>query len=225
MLLDLILLIVADYTTCKALINPNKQKEDPEINEGRFIIFMKNISLPIVRFILTIVTIIYSLLMVLQHVNSPLLNTVCPTGLHSSLRLSNMQMLGVIFATFGSLLRLWCFYTLGSFFTFDVAILPKHELVKSGPYAYVRHPSYTALFFIVSGIYMMFKRTDWLLCFVRPSIVDILAHWSVPILNIIIIFIFISKRVKIEEDTMERHFKAEYKEYKKKTNKFLPFIL
>lgn len=30
-----------------------------------------------------------------------------------------------------------------TFFTFQLALLPGHRLIKTGPYAFVRHPSYT----------------------------------------------------------------------------------
>ena len=33
--------------------------------------------------------------------------------------------------------------TLGRFFTYDVTIQPGHRVVTSGPYRWVRHPSYT----------------------------------------------------------------------------------
>ncbi|CAF4350854.1 unnamed protein product, partial [Rotaria sordida] len=32
--------------------------------------------------------------------------------------------------------------TLGAFFTFELTIRSTHKLIKTGPYAYVRHPSY-----------------------------------------------------------------------------------
>jgi protein-S-isoprenylcysteine O-methyltransferase Ste14 len=43
----------------------------------------------------------------------------------------------------GTLLRIKCYQTLGSLFTFQLTIRPEHKLVTTGPYAYVRHPSYT----------------------------------------------------------------------------------
>ena len=45
----------------------------------------------------------------------------------------------------GGLLRLHCYRTLGRFFTFDVSIHEGHQLVTTGSYSIVRHPSYTHL--------------------------------------------------------------------------------
>ncbi|KAL0071226.1 hypothetical protein AAF712_001792 [Marasmius tenuissimus] len=50
----------------------------------------------------------------------------------------------------GALIRQSCYRHLSTLFTFDLAIKRDHRLVTSGPYAYVRHPSYTGA--ILSGV-------------------------------------------------------------------------
>lgn len=40
---------------------------------------------------------------------------------------------------------------MGEFFTFEVSIQAKHELITTGPYAYVRHPSYTGVYLTLLG--------------------------------------------------------------------------
>ncbi|KAJ8522290.1 hypothetical protein ONZ45_g1082 [Pleurotus djamor] len=75
-------------------------------------------------------------------------------GLTSS-RASNMPLVfvvGAMICIFGSLLRLWCFKILGKMFDFQFRIHADHKLVTSGPYQYVRHPSYTGWFFMVIGV-------------------------------------------------------------------------
>lgn len=52
----------------------------------------------------------------------------------------------------GTYLRLLCFRTLGKFFTFELAIRKDHKLCTSGPYAVVRHPSYTAILGVSAGL-------------------------------------------------------------------------
>ena len=42
----------------------------------------------------------------------------------------------------GVALRMWAIATLGRLFTYDVAIQAGHRVVTSGPYRWVRHPSY-----------------------------------------------------------------------------------
>jgi protein-S-isoprenylcysteine O-methyltransferase Ste14 len=56
-----------------------------------------------------------------------------------------------LLAISGGLLRLWAFRALGRHFTFELAVLKDHALVTSGPYARVRHPSYTGLVGLMWG--------------------------------------------------------------------------
>ncbi|CAO3574577.1 unnamed protein product [Mortierella alpina] len=43
----------------------------------------------------------------------------------------------------GCALRKWSFVTLDRFFTYQLTIRSGHKLVQTGPYKYLRHPSYT----------------------------------------------------------------------------------
>ncbi|KAL0480350.1 hypothetical protein AKO1_007150 [Acrasis kona] len=221
---DVTLLIVAAVTLCKALANPNKLGGKPDVNEGHFLKFAKNVTPPLVRSFVTGWTVTYVTLMILQDIKSPYLHSLCPNRQPGSLLLSSIQLIGFVLVMVGSLTRLWCFHTLGSFFTFDVAILPQHKLIRSGPYAYVRHPSYTAILFMVTGSFML-CRNEWIFCFLPSSSKDIIGHWMNPMLNISFVAAFIIKRVSLEEKLMSEYFKDEFKDYESKTYKYLPFIL
>ncbi len=48
-------------------------------------------------------------------------------------------------------LRWACYRTLGSLFTFELTLREDHRLVTSGPYAFVRHPSYSGVVLGVVG--------------------------------------------------------------------------
>lgn len=43
-----------------------------------------------------------------------------------------------------AVLRLACYRELGRHFTFELSLTEEHQLVTTGPYSIVRHPSYTA---------------------------------------------------------------------------------
>lgn len=45
---------------------------------------------------------------------------------------------------FGTFIRRQCYDALGDSFTFEISLQKDHKLVTSGPYAYVRHPSYSS---------------------------------------------------------------------------------
>ncbi|KAI0311067.1 hypothetical protein OF83DRAFT_1177928 [Amylostereum chailletii] len=84
----------------------------------------------------------------------PTPTTFCPrpSPNPSSLNVvSPLLLLGTLSTLCGAVLRKWCFATLGRLFTFEISIMPAHLLVTSGPYAYVRHPSYTGIFLTLGG--------------------------------------------------------------------------
>lgn len=52
----------------------------------------------------------------------------------------------------GGGLRLWAMHTLGRLFTFEVAIRTNHDIIRHGPYAVLRHPSYTGAIMGLVGL-------------------------------------------------------------------------
>ena len=59
---------------------------------------------------------------------------------------------------FGGLgLRWWSQAELGHMFTFEVGIRKDHRLVQTGPYAILRHPSYTGLLVGIIGIALFLR--------------------------------------------------------------------
>lgn len=52
-------------------------------------------------------------------------------------------------------LRFWAVRALGSFFTEELKVLTFQPLVRSGPYRWIRHPSYTGLALILVGVALL----------------------------------------------------------------------
>ena len=59
---------------------------------------------------------------------------------------------GITLIAAGIGLRAWSITTLGRFFQYQIAIQPSHHVVTSGPYRHLRHPAYTAVALILTGI-------------------------------------------------------------------------
>jgi len=85
--------------------------------------------------------------------------------------------------------RLWCYYILGRFFTFNLGIRENHHLIQDGPYKYLIHPSYTG---------ELFKNLTTLLFF-RVSL-----YVAIPLMGFIIFNIY--KRCLREEKMLKSHF-------------------
>ena len=80
-----------------------------------------------------------------------------------------------------------------------------HELVTTGPYAYVRHPIYTGI----------------LLAFMGSTLVQ----WFPGILLLVAFFAYFVYAAKVEERSMMRQFPNEYAAYIKRTKMLVPFLV
>ena len=114
---------------------------------------------------------------------------------------------GVLMILLGSLLRRYCFRTLGEFFTGDVKARADQPVISSGPYRLVRHPSYTAGMMMFIGIGLALG--SWL---------------SLAILTIATVATY-SYRVMIEERALIDTIGEPYKAYMKERKRFIPFVI
>ena len=67
-------------------------------------------------------------------------------------------MLAVVAAS--QVLRWWCVTTLGRRWNTRVIVLPKSELVQSGPYRWIHHPNYVAV--VAEGVALPLVHGAWL---------------------------------------------------------------
>jgi protein-S-isoprenylcysteine O-methyltransferase Ste14 len=59
---------------------------------------------------------------------------------------------GLILIVAGLGLRVWSIAALGPLFQYRIKVQPGHRVVTTGPYRYVRHPSYTGIALVLAGI-------------------------------------------------------------------------
>lgn len=118
---------------------------------------------------------------------------------------------GRAFALFGSVLfacglalRWWAIIVLGRFFTVDVTIAKDHELVESGPFRVVRHPSYTGLLLAFVGFALSVG--NW-------------AAFLVIVIPILAAFIY---RMDIEERALTAGLGDRYVDYMRRTKRLIP---
>jgi protein-S-isoprenylcysteine O-methyltransferase Ste14 len=114
---------------------------------------------------------------------------------------------GVLMTFLGSLLRRYCWRTLGEYFTGDVKARQDQPVIRSGPYRLVRHPSYTAGMMMFIGIGLALG--NWL---------------SLAILTIATIATY-SYRVAVEERALLDTIGEPYRAYMKERKRFIPYIV
>lgn len=114
--------------------------------------------------------------------------------------------LGAVVCVFGLLVTLWSRWRLGGNWSSEVAFKQGHELVKTGPYRFVRHPIYTGLL---------------LMCLGTAVVVGQFHSW----LGFLLLSIGFWIKLKQEERLMLQHFPNEYPVYQKQVRALIPFII
>jgi protein-S-isoprenylcysteine O-methyltransferase Ste14 len=113
---------------------------------------------------------------------------------------------GIVVILLGTALRWWAIFTLGRYFTIDVAVRSTQPVVQSGPYRFVRHPSYTAILIMLLGVGMALS--NW------ASLVVMLAGGLIGLLY----------RVRVEERALVEALGQPYRDYMRTTTRFIPFM-
>lgn len=113
---------------------------------------------------------------------------------------------GAVLLAAGIAVRVWAIQTLGKHFTATVTLTDGHRLVRSGPYRWVRHPSYLGAFMAITG---------------APIFLN---AWWATLVAVISMTIAYYLRIGVEEEMLSSYFGEQYLDYKKTTKRIIPFI-
>lgn len=118
---------------------------------------------------------------------------------------TSFQAAAILLFGVGGALILWSERHLGRFMVVDIAIAKDHQLITTGPYAYVRHPTYTGVLLLNLAAAVFFLHT-------------------LLIVNFLLVLAIASWRARLEEELLssEQGFGPRYREYVSKTGRFLP---
>ncbi len=114
--------------------------------------------------------------------------------------------IGIFLMLAGVAFRWYSIRILGKYFTRQVAIQPGQTVVENGPYRLIRHPSYSGALITIFGLGLAF--TNWL------SLIVVM----------VIACIGYSYRVSVEEKTLVNALGEPYRQYMKRTKRFIPFL-
>ena len=116
----------------------------------------------------------------------------------------SLQYTGLILLVVGIVLREWSIWVLGKYFTGQVQVRKKAKLVTTGPYSYIRHPSYTGGMLSLIGITLA------------------IGTWVGALVAFVLSLIAYQYRIHVEEEALQEAFGSEYEEYKNRTYKLFP---
>jgi protein-S-isoprenylcysteine O-methyltransferase Ste14 len=110
---------------------------------------------------------------------------------------------GFAVALSGLAIALWARIHLGQYWSDQVVLKGDHQLIRSGPYAYMRHPIYSGVLLGVLGTAVVLDQWRGLLAFVI-----LLANYSI--------------KAKKEEQILATHFGDEFREHLTSAGFLLP---
>jgi protein-S-isoprenylcysteine O-methyltransferase len=114
--------------------------------------------------------------------------------------------IGIVLIWTGILLRLWSVRTLGRFFAMSLVIQEGHGLVTSGPYRFIRHPSYAAGLITMSGLGISLGNGI-----------------SLALLVVTALLVYVP-RIRAEEKMLRQAFGSAFDEYKQRSWALVPFV-
>ena len=113
---------------------------------------------------------------------------------------------GVSLILLGVALRWYAIRTLGRYFTRDVAVSAGQQVVRRGPYRWIRHPAYSGTFLTMTGVGL--AMTNW-------------ASLAVLLVCVLLGHLY---RVRVEEQALMQSIGQPYVEYMRDTRRFIPGI-
>lgn len=112
---------------------------------------------------------------------------------------------GLLMVLVGLAFAVWARRTLGRNWSGTVTVKQDHELIRTGPYRYVRHPIYSGILLAVLGTAVAFGEWRGLLAFILLTASLLL-------------------KVRMEERFMSESFPNEYPRYRAEVPALIPFL-
>ena len=114
--------------------------------------------------------------------------------------------LGLFLMVAGMALRWYSIRVLGTSFTAEVFTRPGQDVIQTGPYRWVRHPSYTGGLITVLGV---------LVCCV---------NWA-SLAALVVALAGYAYRIRIEERALAKELGPAYQDYMRRTKRLIPFLV
>ncbi len=114
-----------------------------------------------------------------------------------------ISIFGVAITAAGAAVAIWARVHLGKNWSGVVTIRQEHQLIRSGPYKYVRHPIYTGMLLALIGTAL------------------VIGEWR-ALLGFAVILVGFVKKARKEESFLQTQFGADFEDHKRHTGFFVP---
>jgi protein-S-isoprenylcysteine O-methyltransferase Ste14 len=114
---------------------------------------------------------------------------------------------GIAVMLIGIVIRQWSIAILGRYFSGVIGTQEDQKVVESGPYQFVRHPSYTGALLIEVGIGLA------------------LQSWGAVLVIAAIFAVVYGHRMIVEEKVLVANLGDSYADYMKRTKRLIPFLV
>lgn len=119
---------------------------------------------------------------------------------------TTLFLIGVTLILLGVALRWYAIWTLGRYFTRDVAVSADQKIVQNGPYRSIRHPAYSGTLLTMLGVGLA------------------MTNWASLIVLLTLVCVGHLYRVSVEEKALIQTIGQPYIEYMHHTKRFIPLI-
>ena len=107
----------------------------------------------------------------------------------------------------GIAFRQWSVFVLGRYFSSVIGVQKEQKVVDSGPYHWIRHPSYTGALIFYAGMGLAVQ------------------SWAAVLVDVAIFGLVYGYRIFIEEKVLISELGNSYAEYMKRTKRLIPKIV
>ena len=114
--------------------------------------------------------------------------------------------IGILLILLGVTLRWYAIWTLGRYFTRDIAVSTGQQIVQTGPYRTIRHPAYSGTFLTMLGVGLA------------------VTNWASLLALLICVLVGHLYRVRVEEKALIQAIGQPYVAYMHRTRRFIPFV-
>lgn len=121
-------------------------------------------------------------------------------------RTQEMAIAAIAITVAGLAFAVWARVYLGSNWSSAPTIKEQHQLIRGGPYRFVRHPIYTGILLAMAGTFLANGK-------VRGA------------LGVVLIWLAWTIKSRMEEEFMVRTFGAQYEEYRRTTGALFPKVM